>query len=178
MSRVGSILRYFVLKVKHRRSFRASSLASLPWSTVVRLNGGGAISIGQQSAVREGTIFNVSDGGRVHLGEGVFFNDRCCVNCRSRVEIGDNVMLGQGVMIYDHDHDYRAGAIEKRDAFVCAPVRIGANVWVGSNVIILKGVTVGENSIVAAGTVLTHSVGPNTLVYTSRVLEEKSIGAA
>ena len=99
----------------------------------------------------------------VAVGENVFFNRGCSINCIESVSIGSNCLFGEGVKIYDHDHAFDSGQVYVA-RFKTAPVVIEDGCWIGTNVVILKGVTIGANTIVGAGTVVTKSIPPNSLV--------------
>jgi acetyltransferase-like isoleucine patch superfamily enzyme len=75
------------------------------------------------------------------------------------ISIGDNTIIGIQTVIYDTDWHGIDGAKVKVE-----PVSIGKNVWIGARAIILKGVKIGDNAVVAAGSVVTHDVEANTLV--------------
>ena len=87
--------------------------------------------------------------------------------CSSEIIIEDYVNIGVGARIYDTDF-HPICAEERRkgrtDSIQTAPVRLCEDVWLGANVIVLKGVTIGPRSIVAAGSVVTKDVGPDLLV--------------
>lgn len=136
---------------------------------------GGVVSIGCGTSLRNRITFRVDEGAHISLGNGVFVNDGCEFNCHESITVGNGVMFGQNVLLYDHDHDYRKGPVRKRTEFITAPITIKANVWIGSNTVILKGVTVGENSIIAAGSVLTKDVPDNCVFYNVRKNEIKDI---
>lgn len=100
------------------------------------------------------------------IGNNVFFNNYCSVNCLERIEIGDNTIFGEAVKIYDHNHQYQftPDLVVERNKFNTAPVCIGKNCWIGSNVTILKGVTIGDNVIVGANCLVYKSIPANTIV--------------
>ena len=79
------------------------------------------------------------------------------------VEIGPRTQIGPAVQIYAADHP-RDPELRMAGLELGRPVRIGRNVWIGIHCIIMRGVTIGDNSVVAAGSVVTKSVPPNTLV--------------
>lgn len=103
-------------------------------------------------------------GSKLTIGDGCQFNTGCSITCQDRITIGPNCLFGEGVRIYDHDHAFDAAGI-RRDEFTMAPVTIGAGCWFGSGVIILKGVTIGDNVIVGAGTRVVKDIPANTLVH-------------
>ena len=74
-------------------------------------------------------------------------------------------MFGEGVRIYDHDHRFSCfGKLVSDQGYKSAPVSIGNNCWFGSNVIILRGTTVGNNCVVGAGSVLSGNIPDGSLV--------------
>jgi teichuronic acid biosynthesis glycosyltransferase TuaG len=101
------------------------------------------------------------------INKNVFFNNYCSINCLGKITIGANTLFGEGVKIYDHNHEYayKEGQLKvERDKFKIDEVNIGSNCWIGSNVTILKGVTIGDNTIIGAGNLIYKSVPSNTVV--------------
>lgn len=98
------------------------------------------------------------------IGNNVSINRRCIINAGGGIEIKDNVLIGPNTTIYSQNHNFK-----DPDSLICdqgytlAPVTIGENVWIASNCIILPGVTVGKNSIIGAGSVVTKSIPENSL---------------
>ncbi len=68
---------------------------------------------------------------------------------------------------FDHGHD-RSDIAYKKQGMETKPVVIGNNVWLGANVVVLKGVTIGDNAIVGAGTIVSHDVPPDVTVYSKQ----------
>lgn len=96
--------------------------------------------------------------------------DNCSLNgtvihSRDSVIIGDNCMFGPGVVILDNDsHNISIDPVVRRTGKIAeSPVVIGNNVWIGMRSIIMKGVRIGDNSIIAAGSVVTKDVPSNQL---------------
>lgn len=102
--------------------------------------------------------------GKLILHDGVFINNSCSFNCMERIEIGAGAIMGEGVRFYDHDHVYTAEKIEKWQ-WTTAPIRVGRDCWIGSNVTILKGVTIGDNTIIGAGCLIRNDIPANSVVY-------------
>lgn len=101
-------------------------------------------------------LFN---GAKLKLGSG-FFNSNIKIRCHERIEIGENVAISHDVTIMDSDaHEGLWDGYEKTK-----PIKIGNHVWIGTRVTILKGVTIGDNAIIAAGSVVTKDVPNNTVV--------------
>ena len=106
-----------------------------------------------------------------HLNSSVIrIGDNCSLNgtiihSRNAVVIGNNCMFGPGVIILDNDsHNPSIDPERRRQGKVGeSPVVIGNNVWVGMRSIIMKGVHIGDNSIIAAGSIVTKSVPSNSL---------------
>lgn len=84
------------------------------------------------------------------------------------VSIGDYTKIAPNVCINDHDHNYKKGGDEH---LLKSPVTIGKNVWIGSNVVILRGAVIGDNAVIAAGSVVRGTVPSHTVYYNKRTDE-------
>lgn len=100
----------------------------------------------------------INEGATLVLGSG-YINHRASLECYALITIGENVAIAKGVTIRDSDAHSINGGTE-----IAAPVAIGNHVWIGANAIVLKGVTIGDGAVVAAGAIVTRDVPPNTLV--------------
>ncbi|WP_043932609.1 sugar O-acetyltransferase [Bacillus sp. EB01] len=105
--------------------------------------------------------FHTDFGKNITIGKNVFFNTGCSFQDRGGITIGDGSMIGMNVTIATLNHGL---PLETRNTTYPFPVNIGKNVWIGSNATILPGVTIGDNSVVAAGAVVTKDVPANTVV--------------
>ncbi|KTD87723.1 sugar O-acetyltransferase [Paenibacillus etheri] len=105
--------------------------------------------------------FYTDFGRNINIGKNVFFNTGCSFQDRGGISIGDGTMIGMNVTIATLNHGL---PLETRNVTYPSPVIIGKNVWIGSNSTILPGVTIGDNSVVAAGAVVTKDVQENTVV--------------
>ena len=102
--------------------------------------------------------------GRLSVGAHVIFGHHCTLAARDRIEIGDDCMIAELVSIRDHDHAFGSTAGPYREqGFVCAPVRIGRNVWLGGKVTICKGVNIGDNAVIGANAVVTKDIPANCI---------------
>lgn len=103
--------------------------------------------------------FHCDYGYNISLGRGVFLNFNCCILDVVAVTIGDMTQIGPGVQILTADHPRDPG--ERRQMLEFGrPVVIGANVWIGGGALILPGVTIGDDAIIGAGSVVTRDVPP------------------
>lgn len=106
--------------------------------------------------------FYTSGGREITIGRKVFINQCCTIYDMGGVDIADLVMIGPNVSILTANHSLEPS---KRRAYIEAkPITIETNVWIAAGATILGGVTVGENSVVGAGAVVTKDVPPNTFV--------------
>jgi acetyltransferase-like isoleucine patch superfamily enzyme len=115
--------------------------------------------------------------GNLTVHPNVYIGDNSLISCVESIEIGSMTMISHGVQIFDNDsHPINSADREldyliitgqlsgKRPKVDSKPIKIGSSVWIGFNSIILKGVTVGDKSIIAAGSIVTKDVPPNSLV--------------
>jgi len=106
--------------------------------------------------------FYTTGGLEISVGRNVFVNQNCTFYDLGGLDIADDVMIGPNVSLITSGHPIEPS---RRRAFVVAkPIAIGRNVWIAAGATVIGGVTIGENSVVAAGSVVTRDVPPNTLV--------------
>jgi len=105
--------------------------------------------------------FYTTGGVDITVGRNVFVNQNCTFYDLGGLAIGDNVMIGPNVSIITSGHPTEPS--QRRACVIAKPIVIERNVWIAAGATIIGGVTVGENSVVAAGSVVTRDVPPNTL---------------
>lgn len=146
---------------------------------------GCSLAIGSDSNIEASLVLEqpsarISIGSRTHIGGGTL------LAAASNIEIGDDVLIAFEALIMDHNshslefserqHDVRDWLRGTKDwsSVAIAPVRISNKAWIGVRAIVLKGVTIGEGGIVAAGSVVTKDVPPWTIVggNPARVIRE------
>lgn len=106
--------------------------------------------------------FYTTGGADISVGRNVFINQNCTFYDLGGLDIGDDVMIGPNVSIITSGHPIEPSL--RRASVIAKPVVIERNVWIAAGATIIGGVTVGENSAVAAGSVVTKDVPRNTLV--------------
>lgn len=111
--------------------------------------------VGERVVVRP--PFHCDYGYNIRLGDGVFLNFNCVLLDSILIEIGAGTQIGPGVQIYGADHP-RDPAQRRAGLEFGQPVKIGANVWIGGGAIVLPGVTIGDDAIIGAGSVVTRDV--------------------
>lgn len=106
--------------------------------------------------------FYTAGGDEIRVGRNVFINQNCTFYDLGGLDIADNVMIGPNVSIITASHPLEPS--KRRTVTIGKPIVIEKNVWIATGAIIIGGVTLGENSVVAAGSVVTKNVPSNTLV--------------
>jgi acetyltransferase-like isoleucine patch superfamily enzyme len=111
------------------------------------------IRIGEQSWLLDMVYIRAGTDGRVEVGDRVAINSFCRIFGHGSVQIGDDAQIGPGTLITTTNHDFQ-GNLEA--SFL--PVVIGKRAWIGANVTVLPGVTIGDYAVVGAGSVVTKSI--------------------
>ena len=157
-----SRVREYLNEVRLGTNYQEKIIQDGTWN-VFQIDDRAHFIVGTNVICRNFENFHVSSG-KLILHDGVFINNSCSFNCMERIEIGNGTMMGEGVRFYDHDHVYTAEKIEKWQ-WSTAPIRVGRDCWIGSNVTILKGVTIGDNTIIGAGCLVRKDIPSNSVVY-------------
>ena len=103
--------------------------------------------------------------GTLTLGERTYLAEHCFIGCNSSIAIGRDVMIAGSVSIRDTDHNFaRLDIPMNRQGITTEPVKIGNDVWIGHGACVLKGVTIGDGAIIAAGAVVIRDVASMEIV--------------
>ena len=118
--------------------------------------------------------FYTDCGKNIKIGKNVFINACCRFQDQGGIEIGDGSLIGHNTTIATLNHDFNPA---KRQNLTPRPVKIGKNVWIGSDCTILPGVEIGDGAIIGAGSVVTKSVPKNTIAVgnPARVIKELEV---
>ena len=97
--------------------------------------------------------------GKLHIGDGCFFNHFSIIDCHLSIEIGQRVKVGPHTYIGDFDHDISANnGLQIPDTGNAKPIKIADDVWIGAGCIVLKGVSIGRGAVIGAGSVVTRDI--------------------
>ncbi|WP_289004987.1 acyltransferase [uncultured Parabacteroides sp.] len=133
------------------------------------------IEISGKVRVQTGCLFRIQANARLILGEDILFNSFDMIYCYDMIKVGNGVVIGPYVKIRDSDsHHFEYPGYDKKTT---APIILEDHVWIGLNVTILKGVTIGEGAVIAAGSVVTKSIPPHCLAggNPAKVLRENVV---
>ncbi len=125
----------------------------------------GRLKIGQGCHFEPGCWITMSDHAKVTLGDDVWLNRNVMVAAENEVTVGDHVMFANGCFIGDASHRFDDPEIPITwQGFTSkGPVRIGSNVWLGVNVVVTSGVTIGDHCVVGANSVVTSDLPDRTI---------------
>jgi acetyltransferase-like isoleucine patch superfamily enzyme len=153
---IGNLLRG--LYVRHHFSKAGVLSVHAGWPLPTTMNRGGSIEIGN-CGLYPGVRIECWKGAVITIGNGTFINRNAEIVAALSVAIGRDCMIARDVLIMDTDqHPVGAASLTH------SPINIGDRVWIGSRAIILKGVTLGHDSIVGAGAIVTKSIPPHSVV--------------
>ena len=164
-----SYIRQFGRRIRFGSGYLPAIRSIVERGALIRIDKPGSIQLGDYTTIRSGTELH-ADGGKIIFEGRNFVNRNCSIVSHECIRIAEGVTIGPGTLIYDHDHDTNSGG------YISRPVSIGKNAWIGAGCIILKGSTIGENSTVAAGALVSGDVPPNVTYINKRtaVTIEKS----
>lgn len=160
--KIVCVLRYFLTRLYYPRKFSCPNLSMIGRSCGIHIFNKGKIICKERIIVNDYVMLYAK--GELHIGNQFGINQYSRIVAHERIDIGDNVTIGQMVSILDHDHQYQM--VDKSltlEGYTTAPVKIGNNIWIGDKCTILKGVTIGDNVVVGANT-LVHKDVPSGVV--------------
>ena len=116
--------------------------------------------------------FYTDCGKNIHLGKAVFINAGCKFQDQGGIFIGDNTLIGHNTVIATLNHGMLP---DERGNLIPSPVHIGKGVWIGSSSVILPGVTIGDNAVIGAGSVVTKDIPADSVAVGDPAKVIKSI---
>lgn len=124
----------------------------------------GIYKIMDGAEIRENTIIESHNSGKLYVGEKTVIGYNCWLNATGGIEIGSNTLIGANTIITTSSHHFQSKAPVAEQGMSFKKVTIGSNVWIGSNVSILEGVTIGDDCVIGANCVVRDNVLPNSIV--------------
>ena len=171
---IWNVLRMGLYKLLYGNKINASLIQNISPSTEIAV-GKGKLFLKNSVFTRKNVSFRV-DSGELSIGTS-FFNQGCCITAMKRISIGSGCLFGPNVVIVDHDHDYHYTDNQRGNHWLMDDVVIEDNVWVGSNVTILRGSYIESGAVIGAGAVIKGHVAKNTVFVNKQCNEIKNIKA-
>lgn len=153
---VKSVWIYVMLHIRYGTNIEMSVINSIKGKFSIELFSKSSLQIGSFMMSAGPCYIKCTEQAQCKIGKKVFMNHNCSITCAEEITIGDNCNIANNVVIVDHDH--RLGKYGVEDGLESTPVHIGRNVWIGANAVILRGVSIGDGAIIAAGAVVNHDV--------------------
>ena len=119
--------------------------------------------IGKHLTIESGSLLAARDNSELTIGNNVYINRNCQIVAHNMISIGSNVTIGPNTCIFDHDHD-----LHDHGKFCSSEIVIGEGSWIGANVIILKGVHIGNDSVVGAGSIVLKDIPDHSVFIQKR----------
>lgn len=151
-----------IIKFTQSSSNIGRNVAIEPFCSV-GTSGAGILTIGSCSTVKQRSEI-IASGGTLSIGDGAFVGTGTFIVARQSITIGDHALIAEYVTIRDQDHRYGGDVPTAKNGFETSPIVIGDNVWIGAKATITRGVTIGDNAVIAAGAVVIDDIPPNAIV--------------
>jgi len=122
----------------------------------------GRLEVGEHTLLEPGVWITAPDPARIRIGSGTFLNMGVMLAAVDLVEIGDHCMLANGCFVTDGNHRYDDPdrPVPWQGFTTKGPTRIGSNVWMGANVVVTSGATIGDRCVIGANSVVTGTIPP------------------
>lgn len=159
--RIFSVLKIFILRI---RGYGIDFDVLLKGGNVFFQSTKNAISISSKSTFGKNTRVTAGGKGKINIGKSVLVDDSTFIMAQEKIEIGENTSIASFCFITDFNHKYENLNISVLyQGYEADSVSIGRNVWIGTHVIVLPGVKIGDGAVIGAGSVVTHDVPENSI---------------
>jgi len=161
--KIVCVLRWLWLKIRFGSKFHCPKPSMIGKRCGIYIFKNGKIKAKARIIVNDDVMLYAK--GTLQIGAQFGINQYSRIVAHEQITIGDNVTIGQFVSILDHDHQYEMNDEQLQlNGYITAPVAIGNNVWIADKCTILKGVTIGDNVVLGANTLVHKDVPSNVVI--------------
>jgi acetyltransferase-like isoleucine patch superfamily enzyme len=159
-----ALARFIRFKITHPHVITRGFIFLGPKVEIYCRRGYARLEIGRWAFIGKGNAIRCHEG-NLRIGDKVVFGAKNTFNSYLDIDIGDDCIFADWIYVCDFDHRYEDMTMTiKKQGITKSPVRIGANCWIGEKSTILRGVTVGEGSVIASHALVNRDVPPNSIV--------------
>ena len=149
------------LKLLVNPKIKIGKNSTIKYSSEFKLTDGAKLVIGSNCTIKENSYFLLTKPNPyLQMGDYVGIGRNCYIAIKDHLEIGSYTRIGPNVTILDQDHTYEKSDLIMNQHADIQKVKIGKDVWIGANAIVLKGITIGNGAILGAGSVVTKDIPP------------------
>ena len=164
-NKLSAVARYYLARIYYGKRFACYRLSMIGKNCGVHISKKGQITCTGRIILNDHVMLQAQGTGCLRLGEFFVINRYSRIVAHERIEIGNRVTIGQMDSILDHDNHYNLENEQLQlSGYDTAPIRIGNNVWIADKVTILRGVTVGNNVVIAANAVVNKDIPDGVIV--------------
>ena len=156
-------------------SFNCGKKVTFGCNLDIRLRQNSSLFIGDFCHIGDGSLLDCAEGATIKLGHNVLLFKYVFIAARKSIEIGNDSQIAEFSSIRDFDHSFADVDVPiVKQGFKSFPITIGEDVWIGRGVAVLKGVRIGEHSVIGANSVVTKNIPPMTIAVgaPAKVIEE------
>ena len=163
-------IKLFFIKLFHFNNFKYNFYNNVSLNSEIELKKYGKVCFGKKFILRRNCRIS-SYNGNIIFGNNCGINNNCYIVSHESILIGNNVEIGPNCVIVDHDHDYKREfeLNGSKRFFKTSGIEIGDNVWIGANVIILRGTKIGNNCGIGAGSIVKGNYEDNSIIIQKRM---------
>ncbi|WP_322971837.1 acyltransferase [Faecalibacter sp. LW9] len=166
--RIKNIYNAFIVAHQRKLFFTASSKIKsdfkIGYNNTLDISPNTTFNIGKNVIINHDNFITTKGKSKFSIGDNTYIT-RATISCLGEIEIGENCILGEGMKLFDHNHQYTKEPFSvSKTEFNIGKIKMGNNVWTGANVTILKDVTIGDNVIIGAGCVIHKDVPANSII--------------
>ena len=149
------------LKLLVNPQIKIGKNSTIKYSSELKLTDGAKLVIGSNCTIKENSYFLLTKPNPyLQIGDYVGIGRNCYIAIKDHLEIGSYTRIGPNVTTLDQDHTYEKSDLIMNQHADIQKVKIGKDVWIGANAIVLKGITIGDGAILGAGSVVTKDIPP------------------
>jgi len=164
----------FALKKVKCRGLQVSGIQMFNRDSKLIFSKNSNINIGNKTVTDGRCVIIVGENANLSIGNNCYFNEQTMISAKSSVIIGNGVKFGPNVKIFDNNHKFNSINGVSND-HSSSPISIGDNSWLASNVVVLKGSTIGKNCIIGANCVIKENIPDCSIVTQSNSLHIKTM---